>query len=94
MPLTYDDIPGSWGAYSRGWPSLTFRTADDARRAFIACTKTDLVPYGSYVLCDLELRFEVNEYRERIAAFLDEHSRYSTYASLRQYFIDIGARDK
>ena len=27
MPLTYDDIPGSWGTYSEGWPEVAVPNA-------------------------------------------------------------------
>ena len=89
MPLAYDDIDGSWGIYSKAWPRLTCGNEDEARRAFIACTKGELVPYGSYVLCDLELRVERQEYLEKLTTYLDE-SPHKTYAALRDHFIATG----
>ena len=45
MPLEYDDEPGSWGRLSEGWPE-TPHTAGK----WLLCTKTEIVPYGSYVV--------------------------------------------
>lgn len=62
MPLTYDDVPGSWGRMSQDWPRIVFDTQaehDEARRLVI---RDHLVPYGSYVTCGLELRLETEEY--------------------------------
>jgi hypothetical protein len=47
MPLTYDDIPGSWGVYSRGWPEIKGDVAFDMY-VFANCYIS--IPYGSYVL--------------------------------------------
>lgn len=66
MPLQYDDIPGSWGTYSEGWPTYHAKNEAWARRAFVACTKEHLVPYGSYVLMDLDLRVETQEYLAKL----------------------------
>lgn len=89
MPLQYDDIPGSWGVYSSDWPSLRFRTEDGANRAFIACSKGRIVPYGSYVQVDFELRVETPEMKAALKKYLDE-SPYRTYPELRQFYIDTG----
>ena len=48
MPLEYDDIPGSWGEYSKGWPS----TSDHAYEKCVFANKSKLIPYGSYVLME------------------------------------------
>lgn len=44
MPLIYDDIPGSWGPASEGWPETPYTIGK-----WLLCTKAHLVPYGSYV---------------------------------------------
>jgi hypothetical protein len=44
MPLTYDDIPGSWGTQSEGWPETPYTIGK-----WLLCTKAHVVPYGSYV---------------------------------------------
>jgi hypothetical protein len=91
MPLKYDDIPGSWGVYSRGWPSLNFASDDDMWRAYIACSKAKIVPYGSYVLMDKqrELRVETEEMKSKLAVYLAE-SPHKTYAELSDHFKSIG----
>lgn len=45
MPLTYDDIPGSWGTMSEAWPSTPHTLGK-----LLLCTKAHVVPYGSYVV--------------------------------------------
>jgi hypothetical protein len=70
MPLTYDDIPGSWGAYSQNWPSITFTDVEKVRRAFVACSKEKVVPYGSYVLVGLTLRVETDQHKANLLAHL------------------------
>lgn len=69
MPLEYDDIPGSWGAGSKGWPAFRCNDEAHAKRAFVACTKEYVVPYGSYVMVDLDIRVETPE----LLAKLTEH---------------------
>lgn len=99
MPLVYDDIPGSWGMYSVHWPKLSFATEEEAKWAYIACTKTNLVPYGSYVLVAgygspvNELRIENDELLSKLSEFLAE-TPHKTYDTLRQHFIDTGAWSK
>lgn len=44
MPCTYDDIPGSWGTQSQGWPETPYTIGK-----WLLCTKAGIVPYGSYV---------------------------------------------
>ena len=44
MPCTYDDIPGSWGTQSEGWPETPYTIGK-----WLLCTKAKVVPYGSYV---------------------------------------------
>lgn len=90
MPLPYDDIPGSWGVYSKNWPFLTFSCEDAADRAFIACTKAKVVPYGSYVKYDdVIIRLETEELKNKLAVWLVECS-YESYDELRDHFIDTG----
>ena len=103
MPLKYDDIPGSWGTYSTEWPKLVFATSDEASRAFIACTKAHVVPYGSYVLNDdtryprqwkdgkptIELRVETIPLRDKLEEYLYA-SPYKTYEALRAHYIEEG----
>ncbi len=45
MPLVYDDVPGSWGTMSEGWPSTPYTMGK-----LLLCTKASVVPYGSYVV--------------------------------------------
>jgi hypothetical protein len=103
MPLQYDDVPGSWGTGSREWPALVFPTSDLARRAYIACTKANVVPYGSYVLMDdtnyprqwkngkatTELRIETIPLRDKLEEYLYA-SPYKTYEDLRDHYIKEG----
>lgn len=70
MPLSYDDIPGSWGVYSKDWPSIKFQDKTSADRAYVACTKEHVVPYGSYVLMDNELRVETETYKQALKEHL------------------------
>lgn len=69
MPLQYDDIPGSWGHYSAHWPAFHARDEAHATRAYVACTKEYVVPYGSFVKVGLDLRVETPE----LLAKLTEH---------------------
>lgn len=71
-PLTYDDIPGSWGVYSANWPKLTFRTEEEARNAYVVAWKHCGVPYGSYVLVGKELRLETEAYVVKVDKYLNE----------------------
>ena len=66
MPLQYDDIPGSWGQASKGWPRYTALNSDWAERAFIACSKEYVVPYGSYVAVGLDIRVENLDYLAKL----------------------------
>jgi len=61
MPLTYDDIPGSWGPQSVGWPSTPYTMGK-----WLLCTKAKVVPYGSYVHVGDVIRVETDEYRRRL----------------------------
>jgi len=110
MPLAYNDIPGSWGTYSEGWPYIRCETEDESKRAFIACTKTNLVPYGSYVVVDeVRLPFGVRpskpEHYVRHLRFETEELKarvvkflaetpHKTYDALREHFISTGAWSK
>lgn len=73
MPLTYDDIPGSWGLYSKDWPKLSFKTKAEVDRAYKACVKAHVVPYGSYVLVGNDLRVETEEFKGKLAIYLIEN---------------------
>lgn len=62
MPCVYDDVPGSWGQQSKGWPQIH----DPEDKARMLVIKTDLVPYGSYVTVGGYLRLETQEYVEKV----------------------------
>ena len=66
MPLVYDDVPGSWGKQSEGWPAI--HDPDGTTRGLVIQNK--LVPYGSYVTVDDELRLETSEYVAKVRAAL------------------------
>ena len=66
MPLVYDDVPGSWGKQSEGWPAI--HDPDGTARGLVIQNK--LVPYGSYVTGDDELRLETSEYVAKVRAAL------------------------
>ena len=61
MPLVYDDIPGSWGKLSKGWP-FTYENAYE-KYVFLnkLSPKARPVPYGSYVFHNGQLRIESQE---------------------------------
>ena len=80
MPLQYDDIPGSWGVYSKAWPSVQFYTKEEADRAFVACTKEHVVPYGSYVVDHWIIRVETEE----LLVKLKQHLAATTYRTARE----------
>lgn len=73
MPLTYDDVPGSWGVYSQGWPS----TFEHAHAKWVFANKSNkLIPYGSYVLMDSDkerphLRVESQELLDKLNTNFD-----------------------
>jgi hypothetical protein len=67
MPLVYDDIPGSWGTYSEGWPS----TSEWAVSKWVFANKSKIIPYGSYVLMESStanpyLRVETQELLDKL----------------------------
>lgn len=66
MPCVYDDVPGSWGTQSNGWPAI-HDPNDDARRLVI---RDGLVPYGSYVTVGEYLRLETPEQVKTVRAAL------------------------
>jgi hypothetical protein len=74
MPLSkYDpslDYDGSWGDASEGWPQLSFKTLEEATKAYVTAHRVCKVPYGSYVLVGNDLRLETEEYKVRVAAEL------------------------
>ena len=69
MPLTYDDEDGSWGRLSEGWPTVPYSVG-----RLLLCTKTEIVPYGSYVVMRPKypsneggfIRIETEELRDRL----------------------------
>lgn len=77
MPLSYDDNPGSWGTYSVSWPKIIFNTEREVDRAFVACSREDVVPYGSYVKVGLEIRLETEKMKRKLLKHLDK-SPYTT----------------
>jgi len=82
MPIKYDnDEPGgSWGVHSRHWPRVQFYTKDEAERAFVACTKENVVPYGSYVMDHWIIRVET----EDLLIKLKQHLEATTYKTARE----------
>lgn len=88
MPLTYDDTPGSWGIYSKDWPSITFDSEEQTLRAYIACTKANIVPYGSYVMLDKCLRVETEQLKSKLLNYLEEIP-HKSYESLKEYYKQI-----
>lgn len=68
MPLVYDDVPGSWGRMSEGWPFI--HDPDSEARKLVIQNK--LVPYGSYATVGEYLRLETQEYVERVRAAMSE----------------------
>lgn len=102
MPLQYDDIPGSWGTYSQKWPALRCGNDAEAQRAYVACSKENLVPYGSYVLVGNDLRVENEELLERLidgiatsphATYHDVMVHYSSeYRSQYKYVMSLKGR--
>lgn len=89
MPLIYDDEPGSWGRQSEGWPTLYCADENEVRRAYIACTKGNVVPYGSYVCVGFELRVATPEQLEALLVYLRE-SAFKTYETLRDHYVVTG----
>lgn len=86
MPLKYDDVPGSWGTYSEGWPETPWTIGK-----LLLCTKAEIVPYGSYVVIggkqnrtggtyghsyydysDAVIRVETQALKERLEKVYDE----------------------
>lgn len=65
MPLVYDDIPGSWGTQSEGWPETPFSMGK-----WLLCTQIGVVPYGSYVRVQLRgpdvIRVETDELKRKL----------------------------
>jgi hypothetical protein len=72
MPLVYDEVPGSWGEYSKDWPKIEFKTEEEARVAYVLCHRVAKIPFGSYVLADFELRLETEAYADRVRMVLTE----------------------
>ena len=80
MPLTYDDIPGSWGIYSKDWPKIKIPQnlidkIDKAKYYYpyhvvvydaVIALK---IPYGSYVVVDGFLRVETQEYYKKLCNY-------------------------
>lgn len=76
MPLSQSDpaldYGGSWGDASEGWPSISFPTEEEARRAYVTAWRDVKVPYGSYVLVGTALRLETEEYRKLVELYLSK----------------------
>jgi len=74
MPISRSDssldYDGSWGDASKDWPSISFTTEEDARRAYVAAWRDAGVPYGSYVLVDKVLRLETEALKQLVEAQL------------------------
>lgn len=74
MPISRNDpaldYDGSWADASNGWPSITFATLEEAKRAYVAAWRDVKVPYGSYVLVGLQLRLETLELKARVESHL------------------------
>lgn len=70
MPLSQSDpsldYGGSWADASQGWPSISFPTEEEAKRAYVMAWREVKVPYGSYVLVDKVLRLETEELKNRV----------------------------
>lgn len=66
MPLAYDDIPGSWRELSEAWPFITFKDDATAKKAYVIAHSVCKIPYGSFVLCDNELRLETDAYKLKV----------------------------
>ena len=63
MTLMYDD---NWGVASVNWPKIVFETDKDVERAFVSCSKEHIVPYGSYVKMNRELRVETYSMKDKL----------------------------
>ena len=85
MPLTYDDIPGSWGYASVHWPAVAYFTADEADRAYVACSKENIVPYGSYVIVGNTLRVETEAMLETLLQHIEQSPLKTADAVLAHY---------
>jgi hypothetical protein len=70
MPLSQHDpsldYGGSWGVASRGWPTISFSTEEQANRAYVIAWRDAKVPYGSYVLVGTDLRLETQAQKEAV----------------------------
>lgn len=73
MPLSCDCYGGCWGTHSKRWPSIR-PTPEDLKPfnherhpimcfLYAATRKHTLIPYGSYVIADGEIRVETEEYK-------------------------------
>ena len=76
MPLAYDEIPGSWGIYSKGWPEVHYeKYFQDIIQAFVV--KGNRIPYGSYVFMtyphqsDFYVRLETHEQAKLVQDFVN-----------------------
>jgi hypothetical protein len=73
MPLSCDCYGGCWGVHSKNWPHIKvtpedltpFKDSHHPVMSFLhAVTKGHtLIPYGSYVISDKEIRVETEEYK-------------------------------
>jgi len=97
MPLSQDDpsldYDGSWGDASRGWPSISFPTEEEAQRAYVVAWRDAKVPYGSYVLVDKELRLETPELKELVRVALDQDGRCLKKPERRRVLVDVTIKE-
>lgn len=63
MPLVYDDVPGSWGPQSKGWPETPYTMGK-----WLLCTQANVVPYGRYVHVGGVIRVETEELKRKLDA--------------------------
>jgi hypothetical protein len=57
---------GSSEYASENWPSISFRTEEEARRAYVLTWRNAGVPYGSYVLVGKILRLETEALKKLV----------------------------
>lgn len=79
MPLSQDDpkldYDGSWADASKGWPSISFPTEEEAKAAYVVAWQDAKVPYGSYVLVGKELRLEKLELKKLVELHLQDPNK-------------------
>lgn len=68
MPLTYDEIPGSWADLSQDWHKVHFASKAFTDCAYQYCVKK--VPYGSYVHMQDHIRVETEDQKSKLIDYL------------------------